>query len=94
MPASISTSLLKVTRTCSTSRCYSTRARPPPRRPTCSSRTRTASEVGLLASLESLALLLPDKYIVPHSRVHYLKGESSAEFIASRQAHHGSLEGP
>lgn len=50
-------------------------------------------EVGLLASLESLALLLPDKYIVPHSRVHYLKGESSAEFIASRRAHHGSLEG-
>lgn len=50
-------------------------------------------EVAVLASLESLALLLPDKYVVPHSRVHYLTAESSAEFIASKREHHGSLDG-
>ena len=50
-------------------------------------------EVGLLASLESLELLLPDRYVVPHSRVHYLKAHSSADFIASRRDHRGSLRG-
>ena len=50
-------------------------------------------EVGLLASLESLELLLPDMYVVPHSRVHYLKAHSSVDFIASRRDHHGSANG-
>lgn len=48
-------------------------------------------EVGLLASLEGIAELLPMTYIVPHCRVHYLLPASTTEFITAERDHDGGV---